>query len=157
MNNKRKRGRFTSLEEHLWHYVEVIDDDTSCWEWSGTRITAGYGTFRHDKIQYPAHRLMYELHNGLEPNSIRPYTQHVLHKCDNPPCVRPDHLALGTASDNMKDMIAKGRGQNASITHCPHGHEYTPENSMMKNINGGVWRRCRTCNNINRRRRYLAR
>lgn len=78
-----------------------------CWEWSGSRTAAGYGVIgeggREGRHIY-AHRLSYEIHNGPIPAGL-----HVLHACDNPRCVNPTHLSVGTQRDNMADMIRKGR------------------------------------------------
>ena len=77
-----------------------------CWLWTGSRQPRGYGHF-YPKLHVGlyAHRVSWELAFGPIPAGL-----HVLHHCDNPPCVRPEHLFVGTRSDNMKDMLAKGRG-----------------------------------------------
>lgn len=77
-----------------------------CWLWqaSGTR---GYGVFGIDaKTTRLAHRVSWEIHNGPVPDDLW-----VLHRCDTPACVNPDHLWLGTHEDNMQDMAAKRRGR----------------------------------------------
>ncbi len=84
--------------ETFWSKVIRGED---CWEWVAARTQAGYGRFSaHDY----AHRYSWELHNGPIPEGM-----FVCHRCDNPPCVRPDHLFVGTARDNVHDAVAKGR------------------------------------------------
>lgn len=85
-----------------------------CWLWRGTIQTTGYGQIRVGQRGpvYLAHRLAWELANGPIPKGML-----VLHHCDNPPCVRPDHLFLGTHRDNALDCIAKGRRPKH---HRPH-------------------------------------
>jgi len=94
----------TPITERFWKYVNKTAD---CWLWTGAKTYGGYGVInsggRDGKI-IRAHRLSWELHNGPFPAELD-----VCHKCDNPSCVRPDHLFLGTAKDNVADMIHKGR------------------------------------------------
>lgn len=77
-----------------------------CWEWTGRRSGSGYGTVVVFKKQQVAHRVAWGLANGPIPDGML-----VCHRCDNPVCVRPDHLFLGTHLDNMRDMWAKGRAR----------------------------------------------
>lgn len=73
-----------------------------CWEWIGSISVWGYGQFATKRLK--AHRVSWQLTYGEIPNKL-----HVLHKCDNPLCVNPDHLFLGTQTDNMNDKVAKDR------------------------------------------------
>lgn len=92
------------LVERFWERVRKSD---GCWEWTGTKRN-DYGTMRVAKKHEYAHRISWLIHSGEMP----PRDLCVLHHCDNPPCVRPDHLFLGTKVDNARDAASKGR--NAS-------------------------------------------
>lgn len=85
----------------FWPRVQISD---GCWEWQGSRSGYGYGTMKIAGAVVYAHRFSWELHFGLIPPRM-----FVCHHCDNPPCVRPDHLFVGTATDNARDRNAKGR------------------------------------------------
>ena len=90
-----------SLEERFWPKVQKIG---KCWTWVGDRTKAGYGVFRFPLHRLYAHRASWILHFGVIPKG-----QYVLHRCDNPSCVNPKHLFLGTHVDNIRDMLKKGR------------------------------------------------
>jgi len=87
-------------EQAFWR---CVDKTHACWQWNGHRLKKGYGQFYYKKESL-AHRISWILTNGSIPDGL-----YVLHKCDNPPCVNPDHLFLGTQSQNLADMVAKGR------------------------------------------------
>lgn len=89
------------LDVKFWAGVQK---GPGCWEWTKARMPFGYGQINdRGKVLY-AHRVSWEIHNGPIPKGL-----HVCHHCDNPPCVRPDHLFLGTARDNINDALHKGR------------------------------------------------
>lgn len=143
---KRRHGNLVgkfpqgSAEERFWRYVDKTDE---CWTWTGGRINGGYGCFSVDgETNVAAHRFSYQLHNGEIPAGLV-----VCHRCDNPPCVRPDHLFLGTQLDNVRDMFSKGRSVSGMgrRTHCKNGHPFDEENTL---IQPGGWRRCRACRHL---------
>jgi hypothetical protein len=94
--------------ERLLASVDVGAED-GCWEWTAGKSDAGYGQIKIDGRMKGAHRLSYELHCGPIPNGVQ-----ILHRCDNPGCVRPQHLFLGTHAENMADKAAKGRQTRGS-------------------------------------------
>lgn len=85
----------------FWNNVQRSD---GCWTWSGARHERGYGRFRVGSVVHRAHRFAWLITRGDIPQGM-----HVLHRCDNPSCVRPDHLFLGSHADNMRDKARKGR------------------------------------------------
>ena len=91
--------------ERFWAKVEKT---SGCWYWSGTKTKAGYGQINIDGVPVYAHRLSWEIYNKKK----IPKGKMVLHHCDNPPCIRPTHIYVGTASDNSKDCIRRGRAKH---------------------------------------------
>lgn len=83
----------------------IIKRDNGCWEWQGGKnCKGGYGRIKFGYDHHLVHRISYEYHYGKIPDGME-----ICHHCDNPICVNPEHLFLGTRSDNMRDMFAKGR------------------------------------------------
>lgn len=98
LNGRRVPGE---RGDNILRNVRVVGD---CWEWTGSRSFWGYGTAYMDGKPYRAHRASYLVFVGEIPEGM-----FVLHKCDNPACVRPSHLFVGTLSDNAQDCARKGR------------------------------------------------
>lgn len=138
--------RRAPLEERFWRFVNKTD---GCWLWTGALRTTGYGVInlgRPAGIE-SAHRVSWVIHYGKIPTGY-----FVCHTCDVRPCVRPDHLFLGTSRDNIYDMIRKGRDgdtmpkKNARRTHCKRGHEFTAANTRTTHREGrNPERHCKTC------------
>jgi hypothetical protein len=130
-------------EVRFWRMVQKTD---GCWLWMGAKFRRGYGQFRGYKGKsWKAHRFAFKLNGGeLVPG------EYICHRCDNPSCVRPDHLFAGTPTDNVQDCIRKGRLTRKRLTHCKRGHEFTPENTITR----PKGKACRTCQLTSRRAMY---
>jgi hypothetical protein len=104
-----------SMPANTWtDFWNLVRKSKRCWLWTGVVDRDGYGIYRMRGHQSRAHRFSWVFANGAIPPGLW-----VLHKCDNPSCVRPDHLFLGTHRDNMDDMIAKGRTRmGEGMTHA---------------------------------------
>lgn len=116
-NHARNSGQlqrlpFKSFEQRFWEKVDKNGPihpvlKTPCWVWTACTNRKGYGQLNRggrEEGLVLAHRASWEIHKGKIPEGLW-----VLHKCDNPPCVNPDHHFLGDVVDNYKDMIKKGR------------------------------------------------
>ena len=99
----------------------MIDPDSNCWEWQRTKNQDGYGRVKVFGVLKSAHRVAYELYTGDIPFGLQ-----VLHSCDNPSCVNPEHLWLGTIKDNNVDKSTKGRARGHAMPGTVHpSHKLT--------------------------------
>lgn len=101
------KGQFDKSPLSVKERIERLskpEPNTGCWIWMGNVRSTGYGEIRINGTKTKAHRASYQAHAGKIPNGL-----HVLHRCDIPLCVNPDHLFIGTHKDNMDDMVKKGR------------------------------------------------
>lgn len=96
--------RHESLKNTNDSFWAKVDKSSGCWTWTGHADRDGYGRIMVDGRLVRTHRLSYEIAYGRIPDGM-----FVCHTCDNPRCVRPDHLWLGTHQDNVTDMVNKGR------------------------------------------------
>lgn len=133
------------VEDRFWFYVSKRE---SCWLWTGGLNEYGYGKFNPDRRRpVLSHRFAWTITHGPIASGLN-----VLHRCDNPPCVNPAHLFLGTQGDNMHDMHAKGRASSQSQTHCKQGHPFDERNTGI--VPGSGHRYCRTCHRERSAERY---
>lgn len=141
-------------EEKFWSRVDndgptMSHMDTNCWVITKGFTTNGYGRVPFCWEGRRAHRYSYYL--NVDENFDR--SKDVCHRCDNPKCVRPSHLFLGTEKDNVQDMFRKGRSRGQRTTHCPQGHEYTKENTYVRK--NSKKRECLTCKRESSRKQYV--
>lgn len=133
------------MKRILWFFSKINKTSPEkCWEWQGGRCARGlsYGTLSMPLLgERRTHRVSWVIHNGEIPKGLC-----VLHRCDNPPCVNPEHLFLGTRTDNAKDRDLKGRYRNRQMkqTRCIRGHEFNEENTRLSKSGK---RSCKTCEN----------
>ena len=102
-----KKNDHSTLEVRFWRFV-TKKSESECWEWEGQKLSNGYGRISLGAKKLGAdgaHRVSWKLANKQD----IPKGMHIMHKCDNPKCVNPSHLELGTPKQNTQDMIRKGR------------------------------------------------
>lgn len=124
------------LNERFW---AKVNQTSGCWEWTGSRNPKGYGQIQRGGRGgglVLTHRLSWEIHNGSIPDSL-----FVLHKCDNPACVRPDHLWIGSKAENTADMMAKGRHKTAPPKRLLRGEDH-PNARLTNDIVSAIRERC---------------
>ena len=113
-----------TLEDKFWSRVSK---GNGCWEWVGSRHRAGYGQMSILGRKTRATRILWKiLGRELLPGQL------IMHKCDNPPCVRPDHLAAATMKENMMDMVAKGRHLKNQRLGSSHGSSKLTESNVSE-------------------------
>ena len=122
---KRKK----SVEERFWNFVEKIP--SGCWEWKGALDGKGYGTISTKRGSSPkkAHRVSWEIHFGSIKEGLE-----VCHACDNPSCVNPNHLLLGTHKANMTDAHRKKRIDNYKHEKGERGNSATLTSEQVLKI-----------------------
>ena len=118
----RTRRTWSEVIETILSRI-VVEPESNCWVWQGAKRNGGYGNIKHRGKSIATHRTIWEYYNGPIPDGI-----HVLHKCDNPPCCNPDHLFLGTHTDNVRDMDNKGRRR----TVCTYGEQHYKTSLTLK-------------------------
>ena len=112
---KRRGVKPRDIQDRFW---EKVDQTGDCWVWTSAIVHGGYGTFSLGHARTGrAHVLSWEWANAKPV----PTGHWVLHRCDNPPCVRPEHLFTGFPRDNTADMIAKGRNRRPSTLNAARG------------------------------------
>ncbi|MBK8168328.1 MAG: HNH endonuclease [bacterium] len=146
----------TGVEPHIRALDKTLIGE-GCWEYGGKIRKDGYGSVwiqngTKEGTTALAHRVVYEGMVGPIPEGM-----YLCHHCDNPKCVRPDHIFVGTDADNKADMYAKGRHPHgethwkSKVTHCPQGHPYSGDNLYIRNCGR---RMCRACNNARRKKSH---
>ncbi len=123
-----------------------VDKSSGCWIWLLDTLPYGYGKIKVEGKTKRAHRVSWEEFNGQIPEGMC-----VLHNCDVPACVNPEHLFLGTQADNMRDMKQKSRwrGRFSGVNSCKLGHTFssTPSGKRV----------CKICENKRHRDQYYRR
>lgn len=138
------------LERAFWLRVDKRSPG-ECWPWTGNSCQ-GYGRIAVCREYFYAHRIAWAIHNGRPPR----IGEIIRHQCDNPICVNPQHLLIGTNADNMLDAKLRMRSSNIRKTHCPQGHPYSAENTALEYSQGTLGtithRKCRACRRERQRR-----
>lgn len=146
----KNMGRTPNTEEQeTISFWGRVDTSGNCWIWMGGKCRFGYGSSYSSGKYIKAHRHAYILSKGNIPKELE-----VMHSCDNPSCVRPEHLSLGTHRENMQDSLLRGRRPkylNEKRSVCKRGHNISSPENVYVNPNhpekGRICRICRSANN----------
>lgn len=143
MNAPTLAGTFDELGWPDWGRRFLIkvdeDEDSGCWLWTST-LVRGYGKFYLDGTTHPAHRVLWQyVHTAL------PIRVQLDHLCRVRHCVCPSHLEAVSPRTNTLRSPDTVAARHAVRTHCDHGHEFTPGNTLWRNDGNRPYRKCRTC------------
>ena len=122
-------------------FEEKVFKTNHCWLWIGSKHGKGYGHFRYKGKVEKAHRFSYMLYNGHIEEGLC-----ILHSCDFPSCVNPEHLRVGTHLENAHDRDRKGRqvSFHSLKTHCKNGHEFSKQNTMFTKKGTRICKKCKS-------------
>lgn len=133
-------------------FFSKIEKTSTCWNWkAATHGNNNYGVFYDGLKNVAAHRYSYEFHIGkIKSGKI------IMHTCDIPTCVNPNHLVQGTQKENIQDAVTKGRfvghnGNRKRISFCKRGHAFIGENIYISPNQPEKGRRCKACKNTSRK------
>lgn len=104
LRKKHRPYKSRAVPDYVAKFWSQVDTSGACWLWRGSIDEFGYGRFYVVKNEWSTHRFAWRITRGEIATGLV-----VMHACDNPPCVNPAHLSLGTQADNLRDMDAKGR------------------------------------------------
>lgn len=160
-SNLKQQGHAVAVRDlPLDERLKIVGWDVTasgCWEWRGQKSEKGYGVFNAHRLGYVyarAHRAMWEMRNGLIPDGLV-----IRHRCDNPPCVNPDHLDVGTVAQNQADMVERGRsvayatGRYDGV--CVNGRHDVTQPGALREVrkSGSTHMQCVECDQ-DRKRKY---
>ena len=140
--NKLAKFRYGVTAESILLLCDQSGGAGVCWPFKGLLDRYGYPKppMYKRKYVYLARTLFGLLHPDTDLTGLV-----MRHTCDNPSCLNPSHLTIGTQKDNMRDRHERGRSWQTKKTHCPHGHPYSPENTQVKIHRGFPTRQCMEC------------